>query len=114
MYVTQHRRPVVIACAALLAAGLAGGCSDLNRTAVGPVDHLTTRGRVIQVNNPVVKGCHRFGPAGASAVQNGSLVDLIAYPTLNCSGDSSDYIATTLMDTVSPGTPPWRSYRFVH
>jgi hypothetical protein len=113
MYVNQQRRLVGATFAALLTAGLAGGCSDLGRTAVGPIDHVTSRDRLIQVNNPVIKGCHLFGPAGARAVENGSLVDLIAYPTLNCAGEEA-YIATTLTDTVSPGSPPWRSYRFVH
>ncbi|WP_329458386.1 hypothetical protein [Streptomyces sp. NBC_01497] len=114
MFVNQHWRLAGATCAALLTAGLAGGCSDLGRTAVGPVDHLTSGDRVIQVNNPVVTGCHRFAPTGARAVENGTLVDLIAYPTLNCSGANADYIATTLTDTISAGNPPWRSYRFVH
>jgi hypothetical protein len=113
MYVNQTGRLVGAACAVLVTAGLTG-CSDLNRTAVGPIDHVTSRNRVIQVNNPVVKGCHHFGPTGARAVHNGSLVDLITYPTLNCTGPSVAYIATTLTNNVSAGRPAWRSYRFIH
>lgn len=113
MYVNQHRRVATAACTALLTAGLAG-CSSLDRTAVGPVDHLSTDGQVVVVNSPLVKGCHRFSPVGASAVKNGTLVDLIVYHSSNCTGGKSAYIATELSNSVSAGTPPWRSYRFVH
>jgi hypothetical protein len=113
MDVNQQRRLAGAACAALLTAGLAG-CSGLGRTAVGPVDQVTSKARTVQVDNPVVTGCHSFGPTGARAVQNGTLVDLIAYPATDCKGAHPVYIATTLSNTISPGNPPWRSYRFVH
>ncbi|MEW2548790.1 hypothetical protein AB0910_23980 [Streptomyces sp. NPDC047002] len=113
MHVTPIRRVAGAACAALLTAGLAG-CSSLGRTAVGPVDHTTSKGRVVQVSSPAVTGCHRFGPTGARAVHNGSLVDLVAYPSPDCAGAHPVYIATTLTNTISPHNPPWRSYRFVH
>lgn len=112
--VTRRRRLAVAACTALLTSAGAVGCSDLGRTAVGPADHLTGRGRVVQVNSPVIKGCHMFAPPGAVEVSNGTLVDMKLYRTLNCSGKASTYIATELSDTISPELGPWRSYRFVH
>ncbi|MFE0423397.1 hypothetical protein [Streptomyces sp. NPDC058953] len=104
--------------AAAVGAGLLvvvlGGCSGLGRTAVGPVFYDTEKKDHVQVNSPPVKGCHRFGAQGAVSVHNNTLVDLLAYPTDDCSGDGSIYVVTMTSDVVAPGAGPWKSYSFVH
>ncbi|MEU9604134.1 hypothetical protein [Streptomyces sp. NPDC048057] len=126
MVVTHHRRPqprsgrrfpsrrrlVGGTGTALLVVALAG-CSGLGRTAVGPMDYETERSVHVKVNSPVVTGCHRLGPNGAVSVENGTLVDVLMYPSADCSG-ASIYVATMTSDVIAPGTGPWRSYSFVH
>ncbi|MEU5975736.1 hypothetical protein [Streptomyces sp. NPDC047315] len=126
MAVTLHRRPqpcpdrclprrrrlVGGAGAALLVVVLAG-CSGLGRTAVGPMDYETERAVHVKVNSPLVTGCHKLGPNGAVSVENGTLVDVLMYPSEDCSG-ASIYVATMTSDVIAPGAGPWRSYGFVH
>ncbi|MFH8618075.1 hypothetical protein ACH4E8_23835 [Streptomyces sp. NPDC017979] len=128
MVVTHHRRPqprpgrrrsarrrrlVGGTGAALLVVALAG-CSGLGRTAVGPLDYETQRAVHVKVNSPEVTGCHRLGPNGAVSVENGTLVDAIMYPSADCSGGDTVYVATMTSDVIAPGEGPWRSYSFVH
>ena len=113
MAVTDHRRLGVAAGAALLTIAVAG-CSGLGRTAVGTIAYGSADERYVMVSNPPVKGCHGLGPAGASAVANNTLVDIILYPGQDCSGDDSTYLPTETSDTVAPGGRLWRSYSLVH
>ncbi|MEW1550104.1 hypothetical protein [Streptomyces tsukubensis] len=104
--------------AAAVAAGLLvvvlGGCSGLGRTSVGIVAYDTEKKKHVLVNSPPVRGCHGVGGAGAVALTNDTLVDLIAYPTADCSGKDSIYVATMTSDVVAPGAGVWKSYAFVH
>ncbi|MGW1881902.1 hypothetical protein [Streptomyces sp. NPDC001970] len=107
------RRPGIAAGAVLLTVAVAG-CSGLGRTAVGTVTYETEGKRVVTVSNPGVNGCHRLAPTGAHRVENATLIDMIMYTTPDCKGAQSAYIPTTLFDNIAPGSPPWRSYTFVH
>ncbi|MEV4945919.1 hypothetical protein [Streptomyces sp. NPDC053755] len=107
-----HRRLGIAAGAALLTLSVAG-CSGLGRTAVGPITYETPNEVVVSVTSPSVKGCHRLAPAGATRVENGSLVDIVMYPAPGCRGDGI-YVATMTSDSIAPGTRPWRSYSLVH
>lgn len=109
----RRRRTGIAAGATLLTLALTG-CSGLGRTAVGPVTYTTGRDRVVNVQSPVVTGCHEMAPAGAHEVINRTLIDMILYRTRDCSGGGTTYVATTLTDVNSPRSLPWRSYRFVH
>ncbi|MEU1124796.1 hypothetical protein ABZ371_14790 [Streptomyces sp. NPDC005899] len=109
----RHRRARMAAGAVLLTLGVSG-CSGLGRTAVGPVIYTTGQDRIVSVQSPTVRGCHRMAPAGARAVDNQTLVDLVLYPTTDCTGRSTTYVATDLSDVSAPRALPWRSYRFVH
>ncbi|MFF0446137.1 hypothetical protein ACFYT4_06940 [Streptomyces sp. NPDC004609] len=113
MAVTRYRRLAGAAGAAFLTASLAG-CSGLGRTAVGPVSYDTKGAGHVVVKSPVVTGCHRLTSTGAVSVTNGTLVDIIMYPTTDCSGSMSIYVATGTSDVVAPDAPPWRSYSIVH
>ncbi|MEU3598825.1 hypothetical protein ABZ714_08860 [Streptomyces sp. NPDC006798] len=108
----RGRRGAVAVGAGLLTLVL-GGCSGLGRTSVGPVFYDTEKKDHVLVNSPPVKGCHRFGSPGAVALTNDTLVDLLAYPTDDCSGGSI-YVATMTSDVVAPGAGPWKSYSFIH
>ncbi|GAA2955214.1 MULTISPECIES: hypothetical protein [Streptomycetaceae] len=109
----RRRRAGIAAGAALLTLAVTG-CSGLGRTAVGPVTYTTERDRVVSVNSPSVKGCHRMAPAGAHEVVNRTLIDMILYRTRDCTGGGTTYVATTFTDVNAPRSLPWRSYRFVH
>ncbi|MFF3323418.1 hypothetical protein [Streptomyces sp. NPDC002889] len=111
--VTPYRRPAVAAGAALLALAITG-CSGLGRTAVGPLTFETGRKHHVTLNSPPVGGCDSPGPDGAVAVENETEVDVILYPTADCSGDESIYVPSGMSDVVAPGAGPWRSYSFVH
>ncbi|GLF95871.1 hypothetical protein [Streptomyces yaizuensis] len=115
--VSHHRRRLARAGgAALLAVATAAvaGCSGLGRTAVGTVEYETAAHRHVQVNSPLVTGCHAVETPGAVRVLNNTLVDMIMYPTGDCSGDASIYVPTTTSDVVAPGAGVWRTYSFVH
>ncbi|MFH8376125.1 hypothetical protein [Streptomyces cyaneofuscatus] len=109
----RRRRLGAVAAASLLALTVSG-CSGLGRTAVGPVTYHTDREAVVQVNSPSVRGCHRLSPAGAREVENGTLVDIVLYPTRDCTGQGTAYVATRFSDVAPESGPPWRSYTFVH
>ncbi|WP_330242161.1 hypothetical protein [Streptomyces sp. NBC_00525] len=112
--IDRRRRRLAIAAQAVLLTLTVAGCSGLGRTAVGPVIYTTERDAVIQVNSPSVKGCHRLAPAGAKAVANETLVDIILYPTPDCSGPGTAYVATSFSDENAHTAPPWRSFSTVH
>ena len=112
MSVTDHRRLGIAAGAAFLTLAVTG-CSGLGRDAVGTVAYETGRHRPITVFNPLVRGCHRL-PPGAIQVANRTLVDLVLYPTPDCTGRGTTYLGSTLSDVTAPGAPPWRSYTIVH
>ncbi|MEW2067491.1 hypothetical protein [Streptomyces sp. NPDC007346] len=109
----RRRRLGTVAAASLLALTVSG-CSGLGRTAVGPVTYHTDREAVVEVNSPSVLGCHRLDPSGARAVENGTLVDIVLYPTPDCTGGGTTYLATTFSDVAAESGPPWRSYTVVH
>lgn len=111
---TVLRRRAGIAAGAVLLTLTATGCSGLGRSAVGPVSYTTDRDKVVTVHSPSVKGCHAMPPAGANAIDNRTLVDIVLYPTRDCSGRSTAYVATTFSDVNAPRALPWRSYRFIH
>lgn len=113
MSVTDHRRIGVAAGAALLTIAVAG-CSGLGRNAVGTIEYVTERERVVTVTNPLVTGCHRLSPPGATAVSNKTLIDMVLYPNRECSGGMTTYVATASSDTIAPGARPWGSYTLVH
>ncbi|MFE3515764.1 hypothetical protein [Streptomyces sp. NPDC059166] len=109
-----RRRTGIAAGAALVLCLAVTGCSGLGRTAVGPVEYRTDKDEVVSVNSPSVKGCHKMAPGGAREVVNETRIDMILYPTSDCSGGGTTYVATTFTDINSPRNAPWRSYRFVH
>ncbi|MFC9426787.1 MULTISPECIES: hypothetical protein [unclassified Streptomyces] len=113
MSVTDHRRLGIAAGTALLTLAVAG-CSGLGRAAVGTITYDTGQKLRIQVTTPSVTGCHRLKPVGAVSIANRTVLDLIAYPTADCTGKNTTYIATTLSDVIAPGAGPWRSYSIVH
>ncbi|MBT2388343.1 hypothetical protein J7E87_02690 [Streptomyces sp. ISL-1] len=113
MSVTDQRRLRVAAGAALLTIA-ATGCSGLGRTAVGTVSYATEGERPVMVSNPLVTGCHRLAPAGATEVVNNTLVDMILYPSRNCSGHGTTYVATATSNRTAPRAPAWHSYTIVH
>ncbi|WP_406860280.1 hypothetical protein ABZO31_07470 [Streptomyces sp. HUAS MG47] len=110
---STHRRLGLAAAAALLPLAVAG-CSGLGRSAVGTITYETERELVVTVTSPPVEGCHRLGPAGATRIENDTLVDLVAYPTRDCRGPLSTYIPSKTADSIVPGRLPWRSYSVVH
>ncbi|MET7648408.1 hypothetical protein ABZS83_33255 [Streptomyces sp. NPDC005426] len=112
--IDHRRRRLGIAAGTALLTLTVAGCSGLGRTAVGPVIYTTERDAVILLNSPSVKGCHRLAPAGAKEVSNETLIDIILYPTPNCTGPGTTYVATTFTDVNAPGAPPWRSFTTVH
>ena len=115
MPVNDHRRRRLgIAAGTALLTLTVAGCSGLGRTAVGPVIYTTERDAVIMVNSPSVKGCHRLAPAGAKEVSNETLIDIILYPTRDCTGPGTTYLATTFSDVNAPSAQPWRSFTTVH
>ncbi|HZX39906.1 MAG TPA: hypothetical protein VFF37_16550 [Streptomyces sp.] len=113
MSVTDHRRLGVAAGAALLTIAVAG-CSDLGRDAVGTISYETEGERLVMVSNPSVKGCHRLAPAGATEVINNTMVDIVLYPSPDCSGGDTTYLATESSNRIAPRAPAWRSYTIVH
>ncbi|MGW6454972.1 hypothetical protein ACWF94_03455 [Streptomyces sp. NPDC055078] len=113
MSLTHHRRPARAAGAVLLILA-AAGCSGLGRTAVGTVSYETARDRHVQVSNPLVRGCHRLDPDGAVSVHNNTLVDIVMYPTADCSGDQSAYVSTLSSNVIAPRAGRWLSYDTIH
>jgi hypothetical protein len=115
MSVTDHRRRRlgIAAGTALLTLGVAS-CSAIGRTAVGPVTYETPQKRQHQVTLLPVRGCHRFKAPGAVKVNNLTLVDLVMFPTPDCTGNDTTYIPTTLSNQIGPGARPWRSYITIH
>jgi hypothetical protein len=118
MSVTDHRRRRLTVAAGTVLLTLAtlavSGCSGLGRTAVGPLTYETTQKRRLQVVRLPVGGCHRLASPGAVSVTNRTLVDVVMYPTLDCSGRKTTYVATTLSGRIAPGELPWRSYTVIH
>ncbi|WP_189541069.1 hypothetical protein [Streptomyces gelaticus] len=112
--IAPRRRRLGIAAGTALLTLTVAGCSGLGRTAVGPITYTTGRGAVIMVNSPSVKGCHRLAPSGATAVNNGTLIDIILYRTRDCTGPGTTYLATMLSDVKGLSALPWRSYSTVH
>ncbi|MER5770794.1 hypothetical protein [Streptomyces sp. NPDC001985] len=113
MSVTHRRRLAGAAGAALLTLTVAG-CSGLGRSALGTVNYDTPGRRHLTVSNPPVTGCHKTVDEGAVFFDNNTLVDIVVYPTDDCSGEDSIYIPTTTSDVVAPGAPPWRAYSMIH
>ncbi|MGZ2355169.1 hypothetical protein LRE75_00430 [Streptomyces sp. 372A] len=112
--IDRRRRRLGIAAQAVLLTLTVAGCSGLGRTAVGPVIYTTERDAVIEVNSPSVKGCHRLAPAGAKAVANETLIDIVLYRTPDCTGTGTTYVATTFSDVNAPNALPWRSFSTIH
>ncbi|MGA5065804.1 hypothetical protein ACPB9E_18960 [Streptomyces exfoliatus] len=108
-----HRRLTTATGAVLLTLTVAG-CSGLDRTAVGTIEYETGRELGVMVTSPSVNGCHRLAPAGATKVENNTLVDIVLYPTRDCKGKDSTYLPTNSGDEIVPGTLPWRSYSVIH
>ncbi|MEU9758356.1 hypothetical protein ACFYYY_09155 [Streptomyces sp. NPDC001834] len=112
--IDQRRRHPGIAAVTALLALIITGCSGLGRTAVGPVTYTTERDAEVTLQSPPVRGCHRLDPAGAKAVTNGTLVDIVLYRTPDCTGPGATYLATTFTDVNGSGALPWRSFRTIH
>ncbi|MFF5972700.1 hypothetical protein ACFY7C_14395 [Streptomyces sp. NPDC012769] len=132
-----HRRLTIATGAALLSLAVAG-CSGLGRSAVGTISYETGQGSgqeagheagqeaepeaahtadpaaAVLVTSPTVRGCHKLSPEGASRVENSTLVDMRLYVTPDCRGGEYSYLPTNSGNEIVPGTPPWRSYNFVH
>ncbi|WP_266998646.1 hypothetical protein [Streptomyces sp. NBC_00354] len=113
----SRRIGVITAAAALLLTATA--CSGLGRSTVGM---LTFRGHdspvELSYSNTPVTGCHKIAlPAGASHVENNTLVDVVLYRTLDCKkADGADgiYVGTTLSNVTAPVSLPWRSFSVIH
>ena len=112
--IDHRRRRLGIAAGTTFLALAVAGCSGLGRTAVGPVTYTTEHDATVTVHSPLVRGCHRLDPAGAKAVSNNTLIDLILYQTPDCTGPGTTYVATTVSDVTGTGVPPWRSFSTVH
>uniref|UniRef100_A0AAU2JZM1 Lipoprotein n=1 Tax=Streptomyces sp. NBC_00049 TaxID=2903617 RepID=A0AAU2JZM1_9ACTN len=117
----SRRISAIAGAAALLLTATA--CSGLGRSTVGMLRFEGhTRGHDVPVevsySNTPVQGCHRIAiPAGATHVENNTLVDIILYRTENCEHpDQADgiYVATTLSNVTAPRSLPWRSFSVVH
>ncbi|MFJ9828317.1 hypothetical protein ACIRSU_28710 [Streptomyces sp. NPDC101160] len=108
-----HRRLTIATGAALLSLAVTG-CSGLGRSMVGTVSYETGRGLGVRVTSPSVKGCHRLAPAGATKVENSTLVDMRLYRTRNCDAPHNTYLPSNSGDEIAPGTLPWRSYSVIH
>jgi hypothetical protein len=92
------------------------GCSASTHSAVGTLDYITPTDAGVLIQNPITKGCHTLGPAGAKAVANNTLNDIVLYEGADCrqpQGTPTVYLATQLSDRIVPGYPPWRSFSFV-
>ncbi|MEU8542609.1 hypothetical protein AB0C52_21960 [Streptomyces sp. NPDC048717] len=107
-----HRR-LTIATGAVLLSLAVSGCSGLGRSMVGTVSYETAHDIEVTVTSPVVRGCHRLSPGGATRVRNATLVDMRLFRTRDCRGPNI-YVATRTSDQIAPGTLPWRSYSVVH
>ncbi|MER8045041.1 hypothetical protein [Streptomyces sp. NPDC094032] len=108
------RRRLTTATGAALLALAVTGCSGLGRTMVGTLTYETGHRFVVTVTSPLVTGCHRLGPSGATKVENNTLVDIQLYRTLDCKGKNSIYVATSSGDEIARGSLPWRSYSVIH
>ncbi|MGW4159054.1 hypothetical protein [Streptomyces sp. NPDC004788] len=108
-----HRRLTIATGAALLSLAVTG-CSGLGRSAVGTISYETGRGLGVTVTSPSVKGCHRLAPAGATKVENSSLLDIRLYRTRDCDAPHNTYLPSNSGDEIVPGTLPWRSYSVIH
>ncbi|MER7912305.1 hypothetical protein ACFUGD_03210 [Streptomyces sp. NPDC057217] len=108
------RRRLTTATGAVLLTLAVAGCSGLGRTAVGTIEYETGRDVGVMVTSPSVKGCHRLAPAGATSVENNTLVDIVLYPTPDCRGEESTYLPASTGEHIVPDTPPWRSYSVIH
>jgi len=108
-----HRRLTIASGAALLSLAVAG-CSGLGRSAVGTISYESGHEVAVTVTSPSVKGCHRLAPAGATKVENSTLVDIVLYRTRDCRGKDSVYLPSNTDNEVVPGTLPWHSYSVVH
>ncbi|KQX53476.1 MULTISPECIES: hypothetical protein [unclassified Streptomyces] len=108
------RRRLTTATGAVLLTLTVAGCSGLGRTAVGPLSYETQRELLVSVTSPLVQGCHRLAPSGATRVVNDTLVDVVMYRTRDCKGENSIYVPTNSSNRIAPGTLPWRSYSIIH
>lgn len=112
----SHRRTAGIRGAALLALLAATGCSAFDHTSLGNVTFTTPSAAVVTIENPLIEGCHSFGPQGARSVVNRTQADFILYQDANCrqpAGTQTFYLATTLSDIAVPSQPSWRSFAAV-
>ncbi|THA65705.1 hypothetical protein E6P78_18055 [Streptomyces sp. A0958] len=112
--IDRRRRRLGIAAQAVFLTLTVAGCSSLGRTAVGPVIYTTDRDAVVEVNSPLVKGCHRLAHGGAKEVANDTLIDIVLYRTPDCTGPGTTYLATTFSDVNPSSAQPWRSFTTVH
>ncbi|MFI6683460.1 hypothetical protein [Streptomyces sp. NPDC050485] len=110
---SRRRRTAIVAGTVLFALATAA-CSELDRTAVGTVSYSTGTAQAVTLTSPKVRGCHRLPPTGATYVNNNTLVDMVMYPTPDCTGKVTTYIGSKFADNVAPKAAPWRSYTFVH
>ncbi|ANW19421.1 hypothetical protein [Streptomyces clavuligerus] len=110
----HHRHRLTAAAGAALLATAVAGCSGLGRTAVGTIEYETADKHHVMLTSPLVTGCHRTTDPGAVSVVNSTLVDMMMYPTDDCSGDQSIYVPTTTSNIVAPGAGVWRAFSFVH
>ncbi|MFJ8307563.1 MULTISPECIES: hypothetical protein [unclassified Streptomyces] len=110
---SRRRRAAIVAGAVLLALATAA-CSELDRTAIGTISYSTGTEQPVMLTSPKVRGCHRLPPTGATYLNNNTLVDMVMYPTPNCTGKATTYIGSRFANNVAPKAPPWRSYTFVH
>ncbi|MFJ3901886.1 hypothetical protein [Streptomyces sp. NPDC090025] len=108
-----HRRLAIATGASLLALSVAG-CSGLGRSAVGVLSYETGHEVAVAVTSPSVKGCHKLAPAGATKVENGTLVDVVLYRTRDCRGEEPTYLPSKTSNQIAPEALPWRSYTVVH
>lgn len=112
----SHRRQAAIRGAALLAVLTATGCSAFDHTSLGNVTFTTPSAAVVTIQNPLIEGCHSFGPEGARSVVNHTQADFILYQDPNCQqppGTQTFYLATTTSDIYVPSQAPWRSFAAV-
>jgi hypothetical protein len=89
------------------------GCSD-NSPVNGTVAFTTVRGDVVSVTNPESGTCHNFGPFQVSAVDNGTLADMLMFRGADCAnpdGSPGIYVATETSGRAVLKNGPWRSYR---
>ena len=107
------RRTRVLCAGAFLLSVALTACSSKSPVN-GTIAFTTVRGAVVSVTNPKGGTCHTLAPLQVTAVDNGTLADMLMFQGPDCSnpdGSPGAYVATGISEqAVLPGGE-WQSYR---